>query len=134
MSRHRLKFELLSEKFTICRLPADAAIPAWAVRGMLNSITRTTDELSIICREASVPADVNAERGWKCLKLNGPISFSETGVLTAFLQPLSDHAIPIFVLSTHDTDYVLVKEAWLTKALQCLRDAGHDDGTTPGAN
>jgi len=55
-------------------------------------------------------------------------------VLTAFVQPLSDHAIPIFVLSTHDTDYVLVKEAWLKKALQCLRDAGHDDGTTPGAN
>ena len=124
MSRHRLKFELLPEKFTICRLPTDAALPAWAVRGMLTSLTRTADELSIICPETSVPADLNAERGWRCLKLKGPISFSETGVLTAFVQPLSEHAIPIFVLSTHDTHYVFRERSMAEKGAAVPQGCG----------
>ncbi len=60
------------------------------------------------------------------MKLEGPFPFSQTGILTSFVQPLSDRAIPIFAVSTFDTDYVLVKEAWIDKAIEILKEAGHE--------
>jgi len=72
-----------------------------------------------------IPPDVRHEAAWACLKLEGPFPFSQTGVLTSFVQPLSDRAIPIFAVSTFDTDYVLVKEAWIDKAIEILKEAGH---------
>jgi hypothetical protein len=125
MSRHKLKFDTLPDRFAICRLSPDAPIPHWANRGVFVSITRTADELSIICPATAVPADLNADPEWICFKLEGPISFTQTGVLTSFVQPLSDNAIPIFVLSTYDTDYILIKEAFSELAFEILRQAGH---------
>jgi hypothetical protein len=72
-----------------------------------------------------VPAEIKAERGWTCFKLEGPIPFSETGVLSSFIQPLSDNAIPIFAISTFDTDYVLIKAGFIEKAQAVLQSAGH---------
>jgi hypothetical protein len=95
------------------------------LEGRFFSITRTADELSIVCQASKVPADIQHEEDWVCLKLEGPFPFSETGILVSFVQPLSDRAIPIFAISTFDTDYVLVKEAWVEKTLEALRDAGH---------
>lgn len=89
-------------------------------------MTRTSNELSIVCLETQVPPNIHHEGGWFCLKLEGPFAFSDTGILASFVQPLSDRAIPIFAVSTYDTDYVLIKQGWLEKALQALRDAGHD--------
>jgi hypothetical protein len=88
-------------------------------------VTRTADELSIVCPARQVPAEVQHEDDWTCLKLEGPFPFSETGVLVSFVQPLSARAIPIFAISTFDTDYVLVKEAWVERTLEALREAGH---------
>lgn len=112
--------------FAVCRLPAGATLPPWASQGKFFSITRTADELSIVCLAAQVPADIGHEDDWACLKLEGPFPFSETGVLSAFVQPLSDRAIPIFAISTFDTDYVLVKNDWIEKAIQVLQEAGHE--------
>jgi hypothetical protein len=70
---------------------------------------------------------VRHENEWTCLKLEGPFPFSQTGILTSFVQPLSENAIPIFAVSTFDTDYVLVKEAWIERALEVLKEAGHDE-------
>ena|SRR5437016_10247519 len=120
MSRHKLKFDTLPDRFAICRLSPDSAIPPWANQGAFVSITRTADELSIICAAANVPADLNVEREWICFKLEGPIPFTQTGVVTSFVQPLSDNAIPIFVLSTYDTDYILIKEAFSELAFEIL--------------
>jgi len=125
MSRHKLKFNTLPDRFAICRLSPDSAIPPWANQGAFVSITRTADELSIICAAANVPADLNVEREWICFRLEGPIPFTQTGVVTSFVQPLSDNAIPIFVLSTYDTDYILIKEAFSELAFEILRKAGH---------
>jgi len=69
---------------------------------------------------------VQHEKGWACLKLEGPFPFSETGILSSFVQPLSERAIPIFAISTFDTDYVLVKDDWLEKAVETLQEAGHE--------
>jgi len=118
-------FSLLEKTFAICRLPANAPLPEWCIRDGFFSITHTADELSIVCPQENVPADVPAEREWKCLKLEGPIPFSETGVLTSFVQPLSDRAIPVFAISTYDTDYVLVKNGWERMALDALLKAGY---------
>ena len=79
-----------------------------------------------MCAEEFVPLDLKADRGWRCFRLEGPISFSETGVLSSFIRPLSENAIPIFVISTFDTDYVLIKAEFVEKALAVLRTAGHE--------
>lgn len=126
MHRHRLKFSRLLGSFAICRLPAGADVPGWALQGSFFSITRGKDELSVVCPQAQVPAEVCHETEWACLKLAGPFPFSQTGILTSFVQPLSENAIPIFAVSTFDTDYVLVKEAWIDRALEVLNEAGHE--------
>jgi len=123
--RHKLKFSVVPGSFAVCRLPARAAVPEWALRDSFFSVTRTAHELSIVCPAGQVPGDVHYENDWACLKLEGPFPFSETGILSSFVQPLSDRAIPIFAISTFDTDYVLVKHAWVEKAIQTLSEAGH---------
>jgi uncharacterized protein len=122
-----LKYSRLSGSFAICRLSANAAVPDWALRGPFFSVTSTADEISIVCPDAQVPAEIAHESGWACLKLEGPFPFSETGILASFVQPLSDRAIPLFAVSTFDTDYVLVKQAWVERAVEALRDAGHKE-------
>jgi uncharacterized protein len=122
----KLKFSQVPGSFAVCRLPAKAAVPEWALQGSFFSVTRTHDELSIVCLAAQVPPELHPETDWACLKLEGPFPFSETGILTSFVQPLSDRAIPIFAVSTFDTDYVLVKHAWVEKAVEALQAAGHE--------
>lgn len=112
----------------VCRADSDAAIPAWALEGRLLCITRTPDELSIVCREDRVPenlAGIKAEYGWTALQLEGPFPFTMTGVLASFIQPLADARIPIFAISTFDTDYVLIKDEDREQALTALDAAGH---------
>ncbi len=126
MAKITLRFSLLEGRFAVCRLAADSEVPEWVSRGdQFTSITRTSDELSIVCAEDSVPRDGKAERGWLCVKLHGPFSFSETGILTAFVNPLSDRGMSIFAISTFDTDYVLIKEEFWSRAQKVLEEAGH---------
>jgi uncharacterized protein len=126
VQNHRLKFSRVPGSFAVCRLSANDLVPEWALRGAFFSVTRTRDELSIVCAEEQVPADIHHENEWACLKLEGPFPFSETGILISFVQPLSERAIPIFALSTFDTDYVLVKNAWVEKAVEALKEVGHE--------
>jgi hypothetical protein len=121
-----MRFLLLAGRFAVCRFAADAQIPAWISSGNFVSITRTTEELSIVCPEPKVPPDTNIELGWACLKLEGPFPFAQTGVLASFIAPLSGSQIPIFAISTFNTDYVLVKFENIEQALAVLKDAGYD--------
>jgi hypothetical protein len=125
VKRHQLKFRLLPGPYAIVRLAPDALVPAWATKGDFSSITRNADELSIVCPAANLPPDVHSAQRWICLKLEGPFPFSQTGVLLSFIEPLSTNDVPIFAISTHDTDYVLIQEefAW---AIDVLREAGHE--------
>ena len=124
--RHRLKFRRLTNSvYAIVRLAPDASIPKWATRGEFTSITRTSDELSIVCPIENLPAEVSSDR-WICLRLQGPFPLSLTGVLLSFIQPLSSIGIPIFVIATYDTDYVLIKEESAAAALSALQAAGHE--------
>ena len=125
MASCQLKFRQLPGSYAIVRLAHDACVPDWATKGEFTSITRTSDELSIVCPADNLPRDVHSTHHWICLKLEGRFPFSETGVLLSFIEPLSSHGIPIFAISTYDTDYVLIPEefGW---AINVLQKAGHE--------
>jgi hypothetical protein len=123
---HNLKFRLLPGPYAIVRLASDAPVPDWATKGDFTSITRTADELSIVCPAGNVPPDVHSPHRWVCLKLEGPFPFSQTGVLLSFIEPLSNQGIPIFAIATYDTDYILVQEEFAGASLDLLRLAGHE--------
>ena len=119
-----LTLSVLPETLAICRLDRETAIPVWTT-GKFVSITRTSDELSIVCDERAVPSGVKADRGWRALKIEGPLDLALTGVLASIAVPLAEAKINIFAISTFDTDYVLVKAEKLNRALGVLRSAGH---------
>ena len=120
-----LAFRILPGTFAVCRFAADADPPSSITRGDLLSITRTREELSLVCPESAAPSGAKCEGNWACLKLEGPFPFALTGILSSFLLPLAQHNIPIFAVSTFDTDYVLVKRETLEAALAALEAAGH---------
>lgn len=111
----------------MCRLASDAHIPVRTLEGGFFCVMRTHDELSIVCPEDRAPDGAQAERGWAALKLEGPFPFSMTGVLASFLQPLAEARIPIFAISTFDTDYLLIKRENLEQAVATLDAAGHEN-------
>jgi hypothetical protein len=123
-----LKYSILPQRLAVCRLAPDTEVkPSW-LAGEFSAIVRTRDELSIVCREdlvAKLGANAMAESGWTALKLEGPFPFAMTGVLASFLQPLAEARIPIFAISTFDTDYVLVKHDTVEQAVKVLDAAGH---------
>ena len=119
---------LLPNSFAICRLDANAGVPTWATTGEFLSITRTADELSIVCLQSLLPDGVQCERDWRCFKLAGPIPFSTVGVLASLVQPLAEAGISVFAISTFDTDYLLVKAAHFKGAIDALRQHGFSLG------
>lgn len=116
--------ELLPSAFVICCLDPDALAPDWAT-GDLVSITRTQDELSVVCHQEDVPDDVQAERGWRCLRVSGKLDFSLVGIIATLTNALADAGISVFITSTFNTDYLLVKEEALDDAVEALEEAGH---------
>jgi hypothetical protein len=124
MADDRFTLILLPGTFAVCRLDGTAPLPE--VTGTdFFSITRTRDEVSLVCREDSVPAGSRAEPGWRCLRVADTLDFALVGVLAALLQPLAEVGVSVFVLSTFDTDYLLVREEALGAAVAALWQAGH---------
>ncbi|NIM95496.1 MAG: ACT domain-containing protein [Anaerolineales bacterium] len=121
-----LKLEVLQWQLAICRLDPGDPIPQWALECPFFSVTRTPEELSILCCEDSIPPEIQHEGGWRGMKVQGPLPFTLTGVISSLSDPLAEAGIPIFVLSTFDTDYVLVKWIDLDRAVIVLREEGHE--------
>jgi len=110
----------------VCRLAPGSEIPEWAFSGGgFASVTRTADELSLVCAESAVPDGIQCERGWRIFTIEGPLDFALTGILVSVAQPLAEAGVSIFAISTYDTDYVMVKEQDLEKAVRALEAAGH---------
>ena len=119
-------FSLLPGLYTLARLAPDADIPAWALAAQgFVSISRSVDELSVVCASGLVPEGVHADRGWRCVRLKGPFAFDQVGVLASFAVPLAQKGVGIFAISTFDTDYILFKEHQLSNAIEALQAAGH---------
>jgi hypothetical protein len=128
---HKLSLIVLSDLYAVCRLDHDARLPDWLpLNGSeaLVSITRTADELSIVCAQEHIPATLEAhlEKGWRCLKVLGPLDFGLTGILSGLTGVLAAVGISIFALSTYDTDYLLVRQESLERAIRALRLDGHE--------
>jgi hypothetical protein len=117
--------DVLSGSYAICRLHAAAPLPSWAATGAFSSIARTPHELSIVCTSGEVPADVQAQRGYRGLVVRGPLDFGLVGIVAALSAVLASASISIFVVSTYDTDYLFVRAGDLERAVTVLRDAGH---------
>lgn len=120
-----MKLHTLDELYAIVRLEPDAELPDWVRGGHFWSATRSESELSIVCCEEDVPTDASAERGWCALELAGPLDFSLTGVVAALVTPLAEAEVPIFVISTFETDYLFVQERDLERSVDALAEAGH---------
>ncbi len=123
-----MKLKILEQTFTIIKLSPEEAIPSWGISGDIFSVTRTSEELSIIC-PSKLLADKeefkHIEDDWKCIKIEGVLDFELTGILTSLATPLAENEISIFALSTFNTDYILVKSQSLDKARTVLESEGH---------
>ena len=112
-------------EFAVVQWPPSTRLPTDLLTGSFFSLTRSEDELSLVCETRLLPEGITHEAGWAAFKLHGPFDFGLTGILAAVLNPLHGAGVGIFALSTFDTDYVLVKRERLSEALAALRQAGH---------
>lgn len=112
----------LAATFAVCRLPPSTPLPTWADAGELTAITRSTEELSIVCEQRLLPQDFDGdvETDWRALKVPGPLDFSLTGILHRLTTPLAEAQISVFAVSTFDTDYLLVPAADFAQARSVL--------------
>ncbi|MHC4080747.1 MAG: ACT domain-containing protein [Planctomycetota bacterium] len=123
MSTEKLALEWVPGAFAICRLPAAADVPDWAAVGSgqsLVNITRTSSELSIVVPQEVVPEGVQAERGWVAMRVVGKLDMMTIGVLSRLTSALSEAEVPVFTISTYDTDVLLVKSPDVGRALEAL--------------
>ncbi len=121
MSAERLALEWLPGRYAVCRLAAGAEMPQWATSGGgLVSSTRTDDELSIVAPESAVPGEMTAQRGWRAMRVVGTLDFSMVGVLARLTGACADADVPVFVVSTYDTDILLVRDGDVEAAVSAL--------------
>ena len=124
MTRVKHSLVVLDRPFAICKLEPGAKVPEWA-GGEICSITRTPEELSVVCDAEGVPEQLTCERDWRCLKVEGPLDFSLVGVLASITAALAAARVSLFAVSTFDTDYLLVREGDLDAAIRALKAHGH---------
>jgi hypothetical protein len=126
MKQKSLVLSVLKDSFVVCRLDSFSPIPDSILQSPFYSITKTADELSVVCPEEFFPPESPCERSWKCFKIHGPLDFVETGVISSMTMPLAAAGISVFAFSTYDTDYVMVKDVDIEKAIDTLVQSGHE--------
>lgn len=116
---------VLSVELAICKLARNAVIQQWYLTGEFACIVRTSSELSLVCDAAAVPPDIHGDAGWRAVKLEGPFDLTEIGILAPIATLLASARIPIFVIATYETDYILVPEKQLGATLTLLHEYGY---------
>ena len=120
-----LELLVLADEFMVAPLAANAPLPSWATQCRFCCVARTPDELSMVCSIDAVPESFRTGARWRAFKVRGPMALSEIGVLASIATPLAGARISIFVVSTFNTDYVLVNSEKLAHAISALEQAGH---------
>jgi hypothetical protein len=120
----------LPETYSIVRLRASQPLPPWALRSLdselLFSITRLSDELSIVCPARCIPSgEFTRSDGWRALRFDGPLDLTATGILASVVRPLAEAGVSVFALATYDTDLILIRDEQLPQAVRALNEAGH---------
>lgn len=121
-----MQLRTLPDSYAVVRLEPGSDLPEWVDKGPFRSVTRTEHEVSVVCRDHDVPEGESVDRGWTVLETKGPLDFTLVGVIASLVQPLAAAEIPIFVISTFETDYVLVRSSNLARAADALERAGHE--------
>jgi uncharacterized protein len=122
-----MQLKEIQGNYSVLRYPPDEPVPDWLDQSRFFCVARTDEELSIVCDTNVVQGKAgDKEDCWKCLKVQGPLDFTLTGVLSSITSPLAKAEISIFAISTFDTDYILIKEENLEKTKIILREAGFD--------
>lgn len=116
--------------FAICKLNPQTKIPNWALKGEFYSITRTSEELSILCPQKIIPDEITSVGRWRGLKIEGPFQFTEIGILNSITAPLASVKISLLSISTFDTDYVFIQDDQFENALLILAANGHEVPST----
>lgn len=124
MALPTLDFTVHAERLAIARMAPTAAVPAW-VQGTFVTISRTPCELSVVCPQQHVPADVQQERDRVAFGIDGVVPMTTIGLLADLCATLAAARVPVFAISTFDTDYLLVAAADFAAARRSLTAAGH---------
>jgi hypothetical protein len=125
MKLKKLSLKILPHRMAVCRFEPTAPLPDWIGEVGFYSLTRTEAELTLVCPEANLASGTTSETGWRCFKVQGILDFSEIGIIFSLTQPLAENGVSVFVISTFDTDYFMVKEKDLSKAIDALTAEGH---------
>jgi hypothetical protein len=121
---HGRKLRLLTQVMAISHIGPNEDIPHWADRHGFSCIFRTQDSLTIVSAQSSIPDDVPADRDWRCFEVQGPLNLSLTGIMASLTAPLAQAGVPVFALSSFETDFILVQQARLEEARQAIEEAG----------
>ena len=119
-----MNLKQLPHLFAVVKLSPDAPLPGWATQASPFFIARTSDELSVMCPQSVVPDAAAPSRNWVCFRVDGDLDFEQVGVVATVSSPLADNGISLFLVSTHDRDYVFVHQDNLSRALKIYRDTG----------
>jgi hypothetical protein len=122
---HQLLLTVFPGTYAIARFAPDQSIPFDYTNSLFYTVSKTDQELSLVCEERLVRADEKAERGRRLIRVESTLAFSLTGIVASLAAPLADASVSIFVVSTYDTDYLLVNEGDLDQAVAVLERAGH---------
>jgi len=126
MMEKKMVMKALAGIYGVCRFDCNEVIPDWAKDSGFYSITRTFEELSIVCSQENIPDEVKCEKDWRILKVEGPLDFSLIGILSSISTVLTQNKISIFAISTFDTDYILLKDKDFDNAISALSHAGYE--------
>ena len=121
----KLRLRVMPQVYAICSFPPDAILPDWAHCSSILSITKTPKEITLVCEEDHVPGECQKSENFKCIKVEGSFDLDAVGVLASIAGPLAQNRISLYVISTYDTDYVLIHAKNIDKAVSCLDKLGH---------
>lgn len=122
----KLKIKLLDGTYAVCQMENTEKVPSWVEEKGFFSVTKTEDEISVVMLQDKISTDIKAEKDWRILKVEGTLDFSLIGILAKISSILAENQISIFVISTFNTDYILVKEEKIEKAMAVLSQEGYE--------
>ena len=125
MDFKKLSLKILPDRMAVCRFDPAVAVPDWIAEVGFYSLTRTEEELTLVCPETRLAPGISSEAGWRCFQVQGQLDFSEIGIILSLTRPLAENGVSVFVISTFNTDYLMVKENDLAKAIGALTAEGH---------
>jgi hypothetical protein len=120
-----LPLRVLPQDFVVCRLDPSAELPTPPQGSRFWSLTITTRECSLVCEPQDCPRGAVRETGWRAIEVVGVLDFSLVGIIAGLSQALAEAGISIFVLSTYETDYLLVRSVEISRACLVLEAAGY---------